>query len=60
MTVKSTQHLQRRVHAHDVLPLSGATVPGSGVIYSHACKFLEQANCSMYFYFKLTEGILKI
>jgi len=33
MTVKSTEHLQRRVHAHDVLPLFGATVPGSGVIY---------------------------
>ena len=33
MIVESTEHLQRRVHVHDVLPLFGATVPGSGVIY---------------------------
>ena len=29
-------------------------------IYSQAWKFLDQANCSIWFYFKLTESILKI
>jgi hypothetical protein len=29
------------------------------IIDSHACSFLEQVNLSMWFYFKLTEGILK-
>ncbi len=29
-------------------------------IYSHAWKFLEQANCSACFYFNLTKGSLKI
>ena len=30
-----------------------------GCIYSHACKFLQQANGSACFYFNLTRGILR-